>query len=668
MNRSGLGSFLHHLRGVLGPPGAADRTDGELLGAYCSHKDQAAFATIVQRHGPMVLMVCGRVLERAQDREDVFQATFLALARDANAVRKRESLASWLHGVARHIALDARRAAVRRHKHEGAAMTTTPKSPAWEAAWREVQVVLDEEIQRLPPRYREPFVLCCLESLSRTDAARRLGVKEGTVGSRLTEARRRLSQRLARRGVELGAVLGALAVASRASARVPTPLVGSVTNTALQMASGQALPAGLVSAPVLSLVQRVPKAMFLTKKMIGIFVLLAVGIVGTGVGALAQRQTDRVIEARPADYPRGADDSPLSRRAAGVDNLAPWRRDTLIVTEDWLPGSVAFAPDGKTLIVGGSGGRVAAFNLATNRRPWLTKIGGDFTAVAFAADGKSVLATFKDGVRFIDAATGQQGDALEEKDTNPVAVGVFPDKILQPGGQRQFTFHKIAFASSQRCYVKMWTDSGAPGTIEASTAGKNAPDPSAVPLAVDPEGRSMIVKGGMDRDSGNNVLWAWVAGDYEKGSPGNRVLKGHETAVVSAAWSGNGKLAVTGDASGRLILWDAKMMKEIRRRELGRRIAALALSPDGKHIAAIAIDKRAQFYIGETTDLKSLRRLVTDASDFSEPTHAGLAFSPDGQHLAGAAFSKAWLSRLGELRGKVHVWKHETSKSENGTK
>jgi RNA polymerase sigma factor (sigma-70 family) len=169
MDRSGL--VLRYLRDLAAPMGAREQTDSELLSAYCAQQDQAAFAALVQRHGSLVMAVCGRVLPRVEDREDAFQATFLALARDAASVRKRESIASWLHGVARHIALDARRAASRRNKYEEQAMTTPAMNPAWEAAWREVQVVLDEEIQRLPEKYREPFVLCCLENQPRAEAA-----------------------------------------------------------------------------------------------------------------------------------------------------------------------------------------------------------------------------------------------------------------------------------------------------------------------------------------------------------------------------------------------------------------------------------------------------------------------------------------------------------------
>src|SRR5262249_30060181 len=152
----------------------------------------------------------------------------------------------------------------------------------------------------------------------------------------------------------------------------------------------------------------------------------------------------------------------------------------------------------------------------------------------------------------------------------------------------KFTFHKVIFGNRHAYFVKDWADSAAPGTISLSTSArdKGPLDATAVPLAVAPDGRSVIVTGPPERATGKNILWAWVAGDYEKGSPGNRRLGGHDAVVVAAAWSRDGKAAVTGDAAGRVIVWDANAMKESHRLELGRRVAAVALSPDGRDVAA----------------------------------------------------------------------------------
>src|SRR5207248_3796417 len=138
-------------------------------------------------------------------------------------IRKGDSLTSWLYGVSYRVALRAQRDAGRRRKHE--ARAEARKAPAdWETAWRELQAVLDEEVERLPAVYRDVFVLCCLDGLSGPEAATRLGIKENTVFSRVGRARKRLQESLARRGISLSAVLGALAVSDRGRAAVPTAL------------------------------------------------------------------------------------------------------------------------------------------------------------------------------------------------------------------------------------------------------------------------------------------------------------------------------------------------------------------------------------------------------------------------------------------------------------
>src|SRR2546430_1175412 len=118
MANAQLGAVVRHLRRLSDTQETRDRTDNELLQAFATGNDSAAFAALVERHGPMVLRVCRRTLGHAEDAEDAFQAAFLVLARNAAAIRKREALASWLHGVAYRVALKARRAAARRRKHE----------------------------------------------------------------------------------------------------------------------------------------------------------------------------------------------------------------------------------------------------------------------------------------------------------------------------------------------------------------------------------------------------------------------------------------------------------------------------------------------------------------------------------------------------------------------
>jgi RNA polymerase sigma factor (sigma-70 family) len=258
-------------------------SDGELLSAFAARRDEDAFAALVRRHGPMVFGICRHQLGGIQDAEDAFQAVFLVLARKAEALRRPEGLAGWLHGVACRVARNARRAAGRRLAREAQVVPGTPPTPAWEAAWREVQSILDEEIERLPEKYQTVFILCCLEGEGRADAAVRLGIKEGTVASRLAEARRRLQQRLAARGIALSTVLGAAAVWSPpATATLPIALAATTTRTALAFAGGQAGAA----TPVTALANATLRKLWLVRiRYLGIMVLLAGVLGGTAAAA-----------------------------------------------------------------------------------------------------------------------------------------------------------------------------------------------------------------------------------------------------------------------------------------------------------------------------------------------------------------------------------------------
>ena len=176
MSSSPLTALLRHIRQLMVPHQLQMQNDSELLQAFCVNQDQHAFAALVHGHGPMVWRVCQTVLRQTEDAEDAFQATFLVLARRACSIRKTDSLPSWLHGVAYRIAISARRSALRRTARESELRPGPTTDPAADASWREVQALLHEEVERLPEKYRAPFVLCFLEGRSRAEVARRLGL------------------------------------------------------------------------------------------------------------------------------------------------------------------------------------------------------------------------------------------------------------------------------------------------------------------------------------------------------------------------------------------------------------------------------------------------------------------------------------------------------------
>jgi RNA polymerase sigma factor (sigma-70 family) len=217
----------------------AEPADHVLLERFGARRDEAAFAALVRRHGPMVLAVCRRVLQHEQDAEDAFQAVFCVLARKAVAIRRGTALSGWLYVVASRIARKAKGLQVRRRMREKELpdVPAPDNPPAWE--WRDLWPILDEEVNRLPERYRQPFVLCELEGKTNQEAAAELRCPAGTVSSRLTRARERLRARLARRGLALSAgTLAAALVSQTSAAVVPTGLTRIAVQTGLGYSAG----------------------------------------------------------------------------------------------------------------------------------------------------------------------------------------------------------------------------------------------------------------------------------------------------------------------------------------------------------------------------------------------------------------------------------------------
>jgi RNA polymerase sigma factor (sigma-70 family) len=188
--------------GLLAPARDSDSPDDELVRRFVMERDEHSFAALVRRHGPMVWGVCRRVLRDEHLAEDAFQAAFVVLARRAAAISPPGAVAGWLHGVAFRVAKDARRSALRRAGRERpAAQLPEVAAPPADSPDDGLRAAIDDELRRMPAKYRELLVACDLEGRARQPVAEALGIPEGTLSSRLTAARRMLARRLARRGV-----------------------------------------------------------------------------------------------------------------------------------------------------------------------------------------------------------------------------------------------------------------------------------------------------------------------------------------------------------------------------------------------------------------------------------------------------------------------------------
>jgi RNA polymerase sigma factor (sigma-70 family) len=400
-------------------------SDAQLLDYFVERHDEAAFEALVRRHGPMVLGVCRRVLGCAHDAEDAFQATLLVLARKAASVVPRELVGSWLHGVARRTALRARAGNRRRREHEKQVRAMARPGSEPDAARQELLALLDQEVGRLPALYRAAVVLCDLEGRGRKEAARQLGVPEGTLSSRLATARRLLAARLARRGLALSGAALATVLATEAAA-VPPALVTSTVKAATAFAAGQA--AGLISARVAALAGGVLKAMSMTKLTIATVVLLAAAVLGTGTGWLLHQ----ALADKPAARAAGGGGKKENAEVRGVIKAVGAREGALTVQlgkEARGERVYRLARDARILLDDGTGDRLGfvegkVADLAEGM-PVILRLGEGDTVVRLLAEGptvKGVLKSADAGKGTITAAVHVSKGEAEEK-TFAVARG-----------------------------------------------------------------------------------------------------------------------------------------------------------------------------------------------------------------------------------------------------
>lgn len=374
MANPSLGIALRQLRGLMQTHTAEAVSDGQLLERFTTRGEETAFAALLNRHGPMVLGVGRRVLGQVEDAEDILQATFLLLARKAGSIRRGEKVSGWLHAVALRLAVKVKGQKIMRHRRETRAATRHPAEPGLDGAWRELLAALDEELERLPARYRVPLVLCYLEGKTQEEARRQLGWPLGTVRSRLARARGLLRARLARRGLSLSSsLLGTVLVANSAGAALPGLLFQATLRAGLRCAAGGAVSG--VSAQAVALVKAGLHTMSVTKMKTGAILFLLFGLVSTGAAVLARSAPDAKHTAaastagrvQPAGPPRQAGQpdhgpKPLAKPGPQADRPAAQQMT--------LTGRV-LTPDGKPA----ARARVAVIALSTRplkpREEWV---------------------------------------------------------------------------------------------------------------------------------------------------------------------------------------------------------------------------------------------------------------------------------------------------------
>jgi RNA polymerase sigma factor (sigma-70 family) len=506
-------AVLGHISQLVGTPPAGDLTDGQLLQRYVSGREKAAFTALLQRHGRLVWGVCRHVLHHDQDAEDAFQATFLVLAHKAGSIRKQESVAGWLYGVAYRTAMKAKTNAAKRRAHEKWASHGAPEEPPAKAAWRELLALLDHELNRLPEKYRAPFVLCCLEGKSRSEAARALGWKEGTVAGRLGQARKLLQHRLARRSVTLSAVLCVAALSEQAlQAAVPARLLTTAADAALLFAAGQGAPVTALSAPVIALAKGVLRAMTLSKLKAAMVLLLTAGVAFAVAGMVVHKAfASTTVEAKAEDEPK-----PLTK-SAGQPNLEAAKTVRTDRYGDPLPPQ-------------------AVARIGTVRW-WHGRQGGP---MVYAPDGKSLVSCDQNkGIRIVDTATGKESRRIEVQGES---ISCF---ALSPDGKTIIT------GSGESPVLRQWDVSTGKGLRQIATGAK---DTSV--LAFSSNGKTLAAV------TGQTDIRLWDVATWKE----THQLKGHTRWIGSVLFSPDGKTLVSGGGITQTMRWwDVGTGREIKR-------------------------------------------------------------------------------------------------------
>jgi RNA polymerase sigma factor (sigma-70 family) len=372
MTRRAIGILLEQLR-------QSAVSDAGLLERFAVHRDEAAFAALVERFGPMVLGVCRRVTGDAHAAEDAFQATFLVLARKAPSLVRQELVGNWLWGVAYRTARRARADAARWRSRRREVHADMAADPTDEVMWRDLRPVLDQEIYRLPAKYRRPFVLCYLEGKTNEQAARKLGCPAGTVFTRLARAREILRSRLTRRAVTLSAVAFTAALRQEAAACVPQALANSTIRAVALFTAGSVGAAGMISPQAATLAGGALRALLEGKLKVAAVLLIAATLAGAGVLCTRRPQDDAVEKAeRPP-----AVVALLPAPSQPEPPVAPRRPER-------GPGPAEHAgappPEGDAPALGSSDEQPAGFGLGFG-------MGGDSATAAVTAGTRSVSVT-----------------------------------------------------------------------------------------------------------------------------------------------------------------------------------------------------------------------------------------------------------------------------------
>jgi RNA polymerase sigma factor (sigma-70 family) len=612
------GPLVDHIHRLAAKASLSPMTDGDCLGRFAASGEQGAFETLIGRHGPAVLRVCRAVMGEAHAAEDVFQATFLVLARQAGTLRRHQSLVSWLRRIAVRIALHTLRNDRARASREKATPPRSPAGPLDEAGGREVRAIVFEEIARLSERYREPLLLCGLEGLSREEAAKQLGCEPGTLKSRLERGRRILSSRLARRGLGLSAGLVAAELSGAAGdTAVPAALAAATLRATVGLCANGAV-AGLVSDRTARLYEQAARVAFLEKlKRAGALLLLGVALVAGSGFLLRSRAPDApvgnladALAALPNDVPQ----------TVAADRAGPLRPGGHTVAD-----SAKVTPDGKLLFYSGRQGiQTWALSPGTPIIHAQREIVGGQSDVLIAPNGKTFFTANDAGIREWDLVTSKARRSLR--------TGKYSRAQLSPEGT---LIAALVPVPQQRLEVVEVASGGLVWSKELGKAPING-------VTFSPDGRAIVVDGWASRGSppsSDNAVRFFGA---RTGREGQRIELGTRvpfriafspdgTRLAALYWGENADRPL----ERRLCVFDVTSGRELLRIDPPESqilpghnyFSAMAFAPDGRSLFTAGSGMGLREW-----DLVSGRQL---RQFFRGATGAdALTMSPDGKALA----------------------------------
>ncbi len=644
MSSTQLHAVLKRVRHLAVAGRVADLDDGQLLQVFAGTRDEHAFGVLVQRHGPLVHDVCRRVLGPGPDLEDVFQATFLILARKARSIRKAGSVGSWLHGVALRLAVHLKAQLGRRHEGtlDGVTLMDPDRhsDPVARATLSELGAILDQEVQRLPARFRDAVLLCHLEGLSTAEAAARLGCPPGTLKSRLVKARELLRGRLLRRGVALSVTALAVAFAEGASVAAVLPEL-----------IRRAVVAGVTCSPLAAtraalLARRMFEPISLTRPAL-LTALLALTVAGLCWALPSDLAPPAAPEAAPTHRPAAQDrhGDPLPPGARLRLGTTRWRHGG-------VTGLVAFLPDGKRVLSAADDGLFRLWEFPSGReirhfgpgfpddRWFPVNHGQSGLPAAVTPDGKVAACYFEGGhIRLYDVAAGRE--LRRFKDTSNrlgqaanSAVAFSPDNRLLAVRLFDGSIRVWDWAGAREvCHCNLPPADGGMG-------GGNAR------LTFAPDGKMLVA---LHLDLVDNKLhYSFRMWDPHNGKPVRTLALGNSFPNVSPPVFSPDNTTLAFDAfDGTIRLLDARTGQESRRLkvDVGGGEHALAFSRDGTTLFTRSFS-RIEVEAWDVAMGRRLRRLGSHAvwdpfRNFHHQYVPAPALAPGGEVMALAGLDHA---------------------------